>query len=49
MDATLIIIAERPTWEGLLAGAPWSFLVFLLAAAAAYLLGCSNGAGIISK
>lgn len=39
----------RPTWAGMMEGAPWSFLLFGLVALVAYLLGCSNGAVIISK
>lgn len=49
MGTALTIVMERPAWEEMMAQAPWSFLMFLLAAVMAYLLGCSNGAVIISK
>ena len=49
MGTALTIVMERLTWEEMMAQAPWSFLMFLLAAVMAYLLGCSNGAVIISK
>ena len=47
MGTALTIVMERLTWEEMMAQAPWSFLMFLLAAVMAYLLGCSNGAVIM--
>jgi len=38
-----------PMWEEFMSAAPWSLLAVLGPAIAAYFLGCSNGAVIISK
>ncbi len=49
MDGAETMNCVVPLWTALCDAAPWSWLAFLGAAAAAYFLGCSNGAVIISK
>ena len=49
MDEPIIMNCSVPIWEEFMEAAPWSILAVIGVALAAYLLGCSNGAVIISK
>ncbi len=49
MNEPVMMNCAVPMWEEFMNAAPWSLLAVLGVAVAAYFLGCSNGAVIISK